>query len=147
MRTFDHSSRSAFVRSHTDIGREGLALILHSSSSRRCSIGLRSGLCAGQSSSSTSNSMSLWTCFVHWCTVILEQEGAIPKLFPQSWEHEIVQHLLVFWSIQSSKPISWKTTPHYNPPPPNFTLGTMQSDKYCSPGNLQTQTLPSDCQM
>ncbi|KAL6463079.1 hypothetical protein MHYP_G00274700 [Metynnis hypsauchen] len=27
--------------------------------------------------------------------VILEQEGAVPKLFPQSWEHEIVQNLLV----------------------------------------------------
>ena len=33
------------------------------------------------------------------------------------------------------------------PPPPNFTLGTMQSDKNCSPGNRQTQTRPSDCQM
>ena len=32
-------------------------------------------------------------------------------------------------------------------PPPNFTLGTIQSDKYCSPGNRQTQTRPSDCQM
>ena len=33
------------------------------------------------------------------------------------------------------------------PPPSNFTLGTMQSDKYRSPGNCQTQTCPSDCQM
>ena len=33
------------------------------------------------------------------------------------------------------------------PPPPNFTLGSMQSDKYRSPGNHQTQTLPSDYQM
>ena len=33
------------------------------------------------------------------------------------------------------------------PPLPNFTLGTMQSDKHCSPGNRQTQTHPSDCQM
>uniref|UniRef100_A0AAR2KV08 Uncharacterized protein n=1 Tax=Pygocentrus nattereri TaxID=42514 RepID=A0AAR2KV08_PYGNA len=33
------------------------------------------------------------------------------------------------------------------PPPPNFTLGTMQSDKYCSPGNRQTQTRPMDFQM
>ena len=30
------------------------------------------------------------------------------------------------------------------PPPPNFTLGTMQSDKNRSPGNHQTQTHPSD---
>ena len=34
-------------------------------------------------------------CFVHWCAVMLEQERAIPKLFPQSWEHEIVQNVLV----------------------------------------------------
>ncbi|KAK3568010.1 hypothetical protein QTP86_028594, partial [Hemibagrus guttatus] len=33
-------------------------------------------------------------CFVHWCAVMLEQEGVIPKLFPQSWEHEIVQNVL-----------------------------------------------------
>ena len=33
------------------------------------------------------------------------------------------------------------------PPPPNFTLGTMQSGKYRNPGNCQTQTRPSDWQM
>ena len=42
--------------SHTDVGPEGLALSLRSDSSQRCSIGLRSGLCAGQSSSSTPDS-------------------------------------------------------------------------------------------
>ena len=51
------SSKSAFVRSHTDVGREGLALSLRSYSSQSCSIGLRSGLCADQSSSSTPNSL------------------------------------------------------------------------------------------
>ena len=43
-----------FVRSG-NVGREGLARTLRSNSSQRCSIGLRSGLCAGQSSSSTPN--------------------------------------------------------------------------------------------
>ncbi|KAK3539487.1 hypothetical protein QTP70_009051 [Hemibagrus guttatus] len=33
-------------------------------------------------------------CFVHWCTVMLKQAGAIPKLLPRSWEHEIVQNVL-----------------------------------------------------
>ncbi|KAK3537321.1 hypothetical protein QTP70_007710 [Hemibagrus guttatus] len=33
-------------------------------------------------------------CFVHWCAVMLEQEGVNPKLFPQSWEHEIVHNVL-----------------------------------------------------
>ncbi|KAK3547452.1 hypothetical protein QTP86_021046 [Hemibagrus guttatus] len=28
--------------------------------------------------------------------IMLEQEGVIPKLFPQSWEHEIVQNVLEF---------------------------------------------------
>ncbi len=45
MGIFDHSSRSTFVRSDTDVGREGLARSLRSNSSQRCSIGLRSGLC------------------------------------------------------------------------------------------------------
>nr|XP_061844147.1 uncharacterized protein LOC133624531 isoform X2 [Nerophis lumbriciformis] len=54
---FHHSSKSALVRSHTDVGREVLALSLRSNSSQRCSIGFRSGLCAGQSSSSTPDSV------------------------------------------------------------------------------------------
>ena len=57
MEIFDHPSRNAFVRLHTDVGREGLALNLSSYSSQRCSIELRSRLCAGQSSSSTANSL------------------------------------------------------------------------------------------
>ena len=63
MEIFDLSSVSAFMRSHTTVGWEGLALSLCSNSSQRCSVGLRSELCAGQSSSSTPNSlsMSLWT--------------------------------------------------------------------------------------
>jgi len=44
-----HSAKRAFVRSGTDVGRESLAHNRHS-------MGLRSGLCAGQSSSSTPNS-------------------------------------------------------------------------------------------
>uniref|UniRef100_A0A667XDP1 Niban apoptosis regulator 2b n=1 Tax=Myripristis murdjan TaxID=586833 RepID=A0A667XDP1_9TELE len=34
-------------------------------------------------------------CFVHWCTVMLEEEGARSKLFPQGWEHGIVRNVLV----------------------------------------------------
>ena len=43
---------------------------------------------------------------------------------------------------------SWapEKQPHTVIPPPNFTLGTMQSDKYCSTGNRQTQFRPSDHQ-
>lgn len=43
---------------NTDVGREGLAHKFQCNSSQRCSVGLRrSGLCAGQSSFSTANSL------------------------------------------------------------------------------------------
>jgi len=29
-----------------------------------------------------------------WGTVMLEQKRAFPKLFPQSWKHRIVQHVM-----------------------------------------------------
>ena len=45
MGMFDHSSRSAFVRSGTDVDEKAW---LHSNLSQRGSIGLRSKLCAGQ---------------------------------------------------------------------------------------------------
>lgn len=44
-----------FLRSGNDFGREGLARSLHYSSSQRCPMGLRSGLCVSMSSSSTTN--------------------------------------------------------------------------------------------
>ena len=140
MGIYDRSSRSTFVTSHTDVGQEGLALSLRSNSSQRCFIGLRSGLCAGQSSSSTPNS--------------LLQEGAVSKLFPQSWELELSNiscyaeaFRVPVTGTKGTKPSSWRTTPHHNPPPTNFTLGTIQSDRYRSPGNRQTHTRPSDRQM
>ncbi|KAI4880758.1 hypothetical protein NFI96_007125 [Prochilodus magdalenae] len=74
----EHSSRSTFVRSDSDVGREGLALSLHPNSSQRCSVGLR------------------------------------PT--PEKQPHAIF------------------------PLPPNFTLGTVQSDKDRFLGNRQTQT-------
>ena len=68
---------------------------------------------------------------------------------PNCWEHGIVQHVLVCWSIQSSfhwnigaKPSSWKTTPLHNPHPPNFTLGTMQ---WLILNNAQAYIVPRRC--
>ena len=91
MGMFDHSSRSAFVRSGTDVGQEGLTHSLSSNSSQRCSIGLRSGLCAGQSSSSTPNllihvfmDLALCTGPNHlvegglWCGVVFQGLGLAP---------------------------------------------------------------------
>ncbi len=54
MGIFAHSSNRAFVRSGIDVEREGWARNLCSRSSQRCL--MRSGLSAGQSTSSTPNS-------------------------------------------------------------------------------------------
>lgn len=112
---FYHSSISAFVSLGTDVGREGLVCSLCSNSSQMCSIRLRSGLCAGQSSSSTPN--LLIHVFIDSFT---GTKGLSPT--PEKQPYTII------------------------PPPPNFTPGTIQSGKYRSPGNCQTQTRPSDCQ-
>lgn len=66
------------------------------------------------------------------------RKWAIPKRFPQSWEDEIVQNVLLWWALTVpctgiKRPNSWK---------PNVPHGTVQSDKYCPPGNFQTQTHP-----
>ena len=69
--------------------------------SQRFSVGLRSVVCAGLSSSSTTNlSNHAPPCLVHRGTVMLEQERDFPKLFPQSWKHTIVSNVFVCcWSI------------------------------------------------
>jgi hypothetical protein len=58
-----NSDTRALVRSGTDVGLLGLAHSWRSNSSQRCSMGLRSGLCAGQSSSSyrSQQIISVWT--------------------------------------------------------------------------------------
>ncbi|XP_051526065.1 uncharacterized protein LOC127424703 [Myxocyprinus asiaticus] len=157
MGIFDHSSRSAFVRSDTDVGREGLARSLHSNSSQRCSIGLRSGLCAGQSSSSTPNSLIHVFMDLALCTgaqSCWNRKGPSPncshnvgsmELSKISWYAEAFR--VPFTGTKGPSPAPEKQPHTIIPPPPNLTDGTMQSDKYRSPGNRQTQTRPSDCQM
>lgn len=61
-------------------GREGLACNLFSNSSIIDQDSV-------QSSSPMTNSNCLYAhCVVHWCAVMLEQDGVILKLFQQSWE-------------------------------------------------------------
>ena len=50
MGIFDHSSRSTFVRSPTDVGWEGLTLSIHSNSSQRCSVQTNFGMQCSQTS-------------------------------------------------------------------------------------------------
>uniref|UniRef100_A0A674CQK4 adenylate cyclase n=1 Tax=Salmo trutta TaxID=8032 RepID=A0A674CQK4_SALTR len=59
-----HSATRALVRSGTDVGRLGLARSLRSNLSQWCSMWLRSGLCAGQSSSSTPISTNHFCCML-----------------------------------------------------------------------------------
>ena len=77
-----HSSRRTFVRSHTDVGWEGPALSLHSNSSQRCSVELRSGLSAGQSSSSTPN--SLIHVFMELLCALLHSHAGTGRSHPQT---------------------------------------------------------------
>jgi len=147
---------SAFVRSGTDVGREGLTRSLRSNSSQRCYIGLRSGLCAGQSSSSTPNSLIHVFMDLALCTgaqSCWNRKGPSPncshkvgsmKLSKMSWYAEALR--VPFTGTKGPSPTPEKQPHTKIPPPPNFTLDTMQSGKYRSPGNSQTQTRPSDCQ-
>lgn len=57
-------------------------------------------LCVGQSSSTAPN--LLMQVFIDLALCSGVQEGATPKLFQRSWEHEIVQNVSFCWSIKSS---------------------------------------------
>ena len=90
-----HSATRVLVRLGTDVGRLGLAHSRWSYSSQRGSMGLRSGLCAGQSSYFTpilTNHfcMDLILCMGALSFWILKQERALPKLLPQSWKHRTI---------------------------------------------------------
>ena len=129
-----------------------------SNSSQRCSIGLRWGLCAGQSSSSTPNSLIYVFIDVALCTgaqSCWNRKGPSPNCFHHvesmelskiSWYAE--EFRVPFTGTKGPSPAPEKQ-PHNTiiPPPLNFTFGTIQSDKYLSAGNCQTQTRPSDYQM
>ena len=148
MGIFDHSSRSAFVRSHTDVGQKGLALSLRSYSSQRDSIRFRSGLCAGQSSSSTQNSLiHVFMDFVHWSTVCWNRNGPSSNCSHKvasmessniSWYVEAFR--VPFTGTKRPRPATEKTTPHHYPP--SAKLYIMQSDKYRLNLNLFIQDSP-----
>lgn len=124
-----------FLRSGNDFGREGLARSLYYSSSQRCPMGLRSGLCVSMSSSSTTNHifMDLGLCAGAQTFQKRKQNSPncshnvrIRALSKLSWYAEAVR-----FSLEASdlaQPISHR----YHTiiaPPPNFTLGIMQSGR------------------
>lgn len=94
-------------------------------------------------------SMSLWNLL---CPVVWSHfEAGRGHLQTIPTKHEIVQNILVCWSIKISIYWKWPSPPKKkkknNLPPWNFTLGTMQSGKFCSLGNWQNHAYPLDCQM
>ena len=97
----------------------------------------------------TGSSMSLWTLL---CALVRSHVGTgrghpqtKMKLSKISWYAEAFR--VPFTGTKGPSPAPEKQPHTIIPPPPNFTLGTMQSDKYRSPGNPQSQTNPSDCQI
>lgn len=97
-----NSSRSICEVRRQDVLWEGLAHSLRSISSQSCPIGLRSRLPVKFFYTKPSHPCLYGHCFVHWCALLLEQEWAIPKQFPQIRENEIVQNASVRWRIKSS---------------------------------------------
>ena len=85
-----NSATRALVRSGTDVVRLGLACSQRSNSSQRFSMGLRVGLCAGQSSSTTLISTNHFFMGLTLCT------GA------QSWKHRIIKNVIVCCSVNIS---------------------------------------------
>lgn len=86
------------------------------------------------------------SCFVHWCAVVLEQEGAIHKAVPTNLGAWNYSKCLVCWSIKSSfQPSPTTENPsHTIIPPTAFTLGALQAGTHTSPGKRQTQTCPPE---
>ena len=82
MGTRFHSATRALVKSGTDVGRLGLARSRYSNYSQRYSIGLKSGLCAGQASSSTKISTNHFCMDLALCMEALScwsRKGSYPN--------------------------------------------------------------------
>ena len=153
MGIFYHYCRNSFVRSDTDVGRECLARSLRSNSSQRCSIRLRSGLWAGQSSSSTPNWLIQVFTDLALCTgaqSCWSRNGPSPNCFHKvrATSLGMLKHSeFLSLELRGQAQLLQKTTPHHYTPSTKLYTCTVQSDKYRSPGNRHTQTCPSDCQM
>lgn len=130
--------KSTFVRSDSDVGKES-----SSDSSKKRSVGLRSGLWASPVFPHQTHSyMLLWTLP---CTLVHSHVGTGRGPSPscsdkgRSVTLSKMSPFTLFFLLRGRIHL-------LKPPQPNFTRGTMQSDKYGSPGNHKTQTQPSDCQ-
>jgi hypothetical protein len=131
-----HSATRALVMSGIDVERLGLTRSWRSNSLQRYSMWMRSGLCAGQSSSSTPISN-------YFCMDLALCMGAL-----SCWKRKgpSLNCCHKVGSTESSRMLFYAVVlrcPH----PPNCTVGTIHSGSKRSPGIHQTQIHPSDCQM
>jgi hypothetical protein len=148
-----HSSCRAVARAVSDVGRRGLEWSQRSNSSHRCSVGFRSGLCAGQSISGTLLSTN------HTLTDLDLWQGALSCWYRQSsspnWSSTVdstqqVRMSLCPSSIRFLCSITRGPSPFHEkhpytlmPLPTDFTVGNTHAGRYCSWGICHTQTLPS----
>ncbi|GFX86859.1 hypothetical protein TNCV_3751321 [Trichonephila clavipes] len=85
-----------------------------------------------------------------WSSYPAGREMALPEILPYSWECALSR--MSTYISEFMFPITGTNGPRPNHPhtimlpPPNLTVGTMQSLKKRSSGIRQTQTRPSDCQ-
>ena len=126
MGIFDHSSTSTFVRSHTDVKQEGLALSPCSNSSQRCfhRVEVRT-LCRPVKFIHTKLSQP---CLYRSCCVQSHVgKGPSPNCSHISWYAEAFR--VPFTGTKGPSPAPEKQPHTIIPPPSNITFGTVQSDK------------------
>jgi hypothetical protein len=152
-----HSSGRSVTKAVSDVGHWSLEQSQHSNSSHRCSVGVRSGLWAGQSISGSLLSTNYSLTDVALC------QGALSCWYRHSsspnWSSTVdsIQHVKMplYPSVSTFQcsitrwlsPFHEKQPHAVMPPPTNFTLSTTHAGTYHSPGICYTQTLPSDPHM
>ena len=109
---------------------------------------LRSGFCAGQSSSSTPISTNHFYMDLALCTGVLSNcchEVGSTESSTMSLYTVVLR--FPFTGTKRPSPNHEKQPQIIIPHPPNFTVGTMHSGRLRSPGIRLTQICPLDCQI
>ena len=116
-------------KSISDVGRLGLARSLRSNSSQRCSMVLRSGLCAGPSSSSTPTSTNHSCMDLALCTGALScwnRKGPSPNCYHRVGNTESSRMSLCAVALRLPFTGTKGPTPWKNIPRPLFLHQTLQ---------------------
>lgn len=129
MEIFGQSSKSTFVRSDTDAGREGLAHSLQCKHGKGVLLVEVRKLCGSVKFFHTSITQP---CLhgpspVHWCTIMLKQEGTIP-LFPPT-KLRAGNFWKMFWYAEILRAPFTETMGSPPPPPKKKTKKQKQTTK------------------